>query len=199
MTGLFSAILVPIALIGAIPIFIYVYVVMRWRAGSAGEPGIGSYSLVLMFRLMAVLLGVGALSLLLYAMISSDDHEEMTRVCWPVLVASVVFLGVQFVVGTALGPPDRFEAARRIFGGGLVAISGIITFGALVALLVTKWQKVPDDPDNHATKQHVDMLKAFGCWLFCFGAVYLASALRMARASGPRPSWSPGPAGPTTP
>ncbi len=192
MTGLFTALLVPIALIGAIPIFIYVYAILRWRAGSAEEPGMGSYSLVLMFRLMALLLGVSSVSLLLYAAMSSNDLDEMTRICWPILVGSLVFLAVQFVVGTALGPPGRFAPARRIFGGGLVAITGIVTLGALIALLVTMWEKVSDEPDSFGAKNHADKLKGFGSWLVCYGSVYLASALRMARAVGAGTSRSPG-------
>jgi len=189
MTGLFSALLLPIALIGAVPIFIYVYAILRWRAGSAEEPGIGSYSLVLMFRLVAVLLAVSSISLLLYEAMSNDDHEEMTRICWPVLVASIVFLAVQFVVGTALGAPGRFAAARRIFGGGLVAVSGIVTFGALIALLVTKWEEVPDEPDSFGAKNHVDKLKAFGSWLaWVHSTAFLMHSLML---SSPRSTMSP--------
>lgn len=197
MTGLFTAFLLPALLLGGVPIFIYVYAILRWRAGSREEPGIGSYSLVLMFRLIAVLLGVSSISLLLYAAMSHHDLEELTRVCWPILVSSLIFLVVQFVVGTALGPPDRFAEARRIFGGGLVAISGLVTFAALIALLVTMWEEVPEDIEAIA-KDHADRLKGFGSWFGCFGAVYLASALRMARGAGPRPSRSP-PAGPSAP
>ncbi|MFI5402505.1 MAG: hypothetical protein ACHQ1G_06175 [Planctomycetota bacterium] len=179
-----AGLMVPILLIAGTPLFIYVYAIIRWRAGAGGEPGLGSYALVLMFRLFAVLLGLCALSLLLYSFMSSNDLKEMTRVCWPVLIASLLFLVVQFVVGSALGPGDRFVAARRIFGGGLVAVSGMIMFGALVALLVTYWEEVPDDPESRGAKNHTDQIKAFGSWLFCFGTVYLASAVKMARAAG---------------
>lgn len=179
-SALFGVFLVPIALLAAAPLFIYVYVILRWRAGSAEEPGMGSYSLVLMFRLFSVLLGLASISLLLYAAISSEDHESMTRVCWPVLVASLVFLAVQFVLGSVLDPEGRFAAARRLFGGGLVAISGVVTLVVLVALLVTLWEEVTPNRDE---KAHDEQLKAFGCWLVCFGAVYLASAVRMARGA----------------
>jgi heme A synthase len=194
--ALMSAMVLPLLLISAVPLFIYIYAIVRWRAGTGGEPGIGSYALVLMFRLFAALLGLSAIALLLYAMLSSDEHEDLTRVCWPVLVASLLFLAVQFVIGTTLAPTDRYAVAKRIFGGGFVAVSGFLTFASLVALLVTKWQKTPDDPDSHAAKQQVDMLKAFGSWLFCFGAVYIASALRMARSV---PTGLPGRGGPTPP
>jgi hypothetical protein len=172
--------------------FIYVYAILRWRAGSASEPGIGSYGLMLMFRLIAVLLAVSAVSLLIYAAMSDEDSDQMIRICWPVLVASLVFLLVQFVIGTTLGPADRFPEARRIFGGGLVAVTGMVTFAALVGLLVTVWEKTPDDPDGFQAKGHADRLKAFGAWLLCFGAVYLASAVRMARVVGARIARGPG-------
>jgi hypothetical protein len=181
-TALFSAFLLPVLLIGAVPMFIYVYAILRWRAGSREEPGIGSYSLVLMFRLIALLLGAGALSLLLYAAFSSRDQEELTRVCWPILVASIVFLGIQFLLGSVLGPAQRFVEARRIFGGGLVAISGLVMFAALVALLVTLWEEVPEE--TRAAEGHADRIKAFGTWLFCFGSIYVTSSVRMARAAG---------------
>jgi len=179
-----AGLMVPLLLIAGTPLFIYIYAIVRWRAGTGGEPGIGSYALVLMFRLFAVLIGLSALSLLLYAMMSDNELEKMTRICWPVLVSSVLFLAVQFVVGTALGPSDRFAAARRIFGGGLVAVTGMITFGALIALLITKWEEVPDEPESFVVKDHADKVKAFGAWLFCFGVVYLTGAVKMARAVG---------------
>lgn len=185
---------VPIALIGGIPLFIYIYAILRWRAGSAEEPGMGSYSLVLMFRLVAVLLGLSSLSLLLYAALSSHEHDDMTRVCWPLLIAALIFLFIQFFVGAALGAADRFAAARRIFGGGLVAISGLITLGALIGFLVTMWEKTPDKPAEPSVGDHADRLKAFLCWFLCFGVVYLASAFKMAR---PAPAGTLRGAGPT--
>lgn len=185
MPALAGAFMVPVLLVGAVPLFIYVYAIVRWRAGVGGEPGIGSYALVLMFRLFAVLCGLSALALLLYAAISNDEHEDMTRVCWPVLLSSLLFLAVQFVIGTALAPTDRYAPARRIFGGGLAAIAGLITFGALIGLLVTKWQEVPEHPA--AQESRTDMMKAFGCWLVCFGGVYIATALKMAKSIATTP------------
>jgi uncharacterized BrkB/YihY/UPF0761 family membrane protein len=184
--AIFSAMILPIMIIAAVPLFIYVYAIVRWRAGVGGEPGIGSYCLVLMFRMFAVLVGLSALSPLVYAMLSSEDLDEMTRVCWPALFASLLFLAVQLVVGAALGPTDRYAPARRIFGGGLVAITGLITFSALVALLVTKWQEVPES--EGAARDRTEFMKGCGAWLVCFGSVYLASAMKMARAvSSPPP------------
>jgi len=191
LPGLFTAFLLPVMLLGAVPIFIYVYAILRWRAGSREEPGIGSYSLVLMFRLISVLVGLSAFAMLLYAAMSDKDTEELTRICWPLLVASLAFLAVQFVVGAALGPADRFPEARRIFGGGLVAISGIITFVVLAGLLVTLWEDVPDEAGSVGAKNHADQLKGFGAWLLCYGAAYLASAVKMALPVGQRAMRTP--------
>jgi hypothetical protein len=94
---------------------------------------------------------------------------------------------IQYVMGSALDAEGRFNAARRIFGGGLVAISGLVTFAALAGLLVTFWEKVPDF--DRAQENHVDRIKAFGSWFVCFGAVYFAAATRMARgAAAVRPA-----------
>ncbi len=183
-TALFSAMLLPLMLIGAVPLFIYVYAILRWRAGSGAEPGMGSYSLVLMFRLISLLLSASCISLLLYVAMSEEDHDELKRICWPVLVASLAFQLFQWILGLYIGSPDRFVPARRIFGGGLVAISGLVTLGALIALLVTLWERVPENPESFGAKGHSDRLVAFGAWLGCYGAVYLISSLRMARTVG---------------
>lgn len=187
MEFLTSAFLAPVFLIGAIPLFIYLYAILRWRAGGGEEPGIGSYGLVLTFRLVSLLLATGALSLLFYAAVSKDDQEVMTRVCMPILVGSLIFLAVQYALGLALGPTESFRAARRIFGGGLVAISGMVTFGALIALLVTLWEKPPDLAAGYDWDVHTERLKGCYCWLICFGVVYLLSFLTMARAVRERP------------
>jgi hypothetical protein len=175
-----GALVVPLLLFVSVPFFLYVYVVVRWRAGGGGEPGLGSYGLVMAFRMLAFLMGAGAIAQLLYCAMSAEEYEEMMRVCWGILFAAGIFLVLHIPLGMVLRPAGDFAPARRIFGGGLLLVAGMITLGALVLLMVTLSQKVPDRPG--AEESHSDQLKAAGSWLACFGLVYVASAVVMARA-----------------
>ena len=58
--------------------------------------------------------------------------------------------------------------------------TGLITFGSLIGLLVTKWQEIPESASR--AQDRTELLKGFGAWLVCFGAVYIASAMKMARS-----------------
>jgi hypothetical protein len=167
--------LLPVVLVGAAPIFIYLYAILRWRSGGIGEPGIGSYGLVLYFRTAALLLGVGAVSLLVYILLSAEEHDDMERVCWGILVASVVILGIHVPLGAMLRPEGDCHAATRLFGGGLMGIAGLVVFVALVLFMVTLFE------DYRNEEQHIDQLKAFSSWAVCFGLLYFLTARNMAR------------------
>lgn len=178
-TFLTSAILLPVVLIGSVPLFIYLYAILRWRSGGGGEPGLGSYGLVLTFRMIALLLVAGALAQLLYAWRSADEHDGMKRVCWGILVASGIFLLIQLPLGFVLRPAAGDDVARRLFGGGLLAVSGLVSFGALLFYMVTAFEKVPD----FGSERHDEQMKAAGSWLVCFTLVYIASAAAMSRSA----------------
>jgi len=181
--GLFtSALIAPLVLLGGIPVFIYLYAILRWRAGGAHEPGLGSYSLVLFFRTIALLLSTGAVSLLVYLLLAKDENDQMMRACWAVLLSSVVFLAVQVYIGGLLRPAGGCIPATRLFGGGLMGIAGAIVFGALVVLFVTLLEKMPDDPESVRFERRNDTLKMVGSWLFCFGVLYGCSAKAMSKA-----------------
>ena len=176
MNLLGPTLLLPLVLVGAAPIFIYLYAILRWRAGGEGEPGIGSYGLVLYFRTAALLMGVGAVSLLIYGLISDESTSDMERVCWGVLVASVIILGIHIPLGDMLRPEGDNRAVTRLFGGGLMGIAGLVVFAALVLFMVTLFE------DSKNDDQRVDQLKAFGSWVVCFGALYFTTAKVMSRA-----------------
>jgi hypothetical protein len=177
-TFLTSAILLPVVLVGSVPLFIYLYAILRWRAGGGGEPGLGSYGLVLTFRMIAFLLVAGAAAQLLYAWRSDGEHDEMVRVCWGLVVAAGIFLLIHLPLGFVLRPAAGDEVARRLFGGGLLAVSGLVSFGALIFYMVTAFEEVPDGPAT----SHDEKLKAAGSWLVCFLVVYIASAAAMSRS-----------------
>lgn len=181
-----GALVVPLVLAFSVPLFIYLYVILRWRAGGAGEPGLGSYSLVLTFRTLAILLGTGAVATLLYTMLSKDRHEELSRACWGLLLAAAVFGALHIPVGLVLKPNADVTAARRLFGGALLTVPGLICFGALVFFAVSLLEKLPEEGTalfERRAADHREKLKAGGSWLFCFAALYLGWASLMARSA----------------
>jgi len=181
--ALLSGMMIPLMIIGSVPLFIYIYALIRWRAGGEEEPGLGSYALVLAFRMIAVLLGVSAIAMMLYIVLSDEDHEEVKRVVNAVFVSAALFLGIQFALAAPLRPGGRFRPARRLFGGGVVGIAGLLTLAAMLASLIVIFQ---DPETERQIEQHRDMLKAFGSWLVCFGALYVGSSFWMARDVGAR-------------
>jgi Ca2+/H+ antiporter len=171
-----SSLMIPVLLIAGFPVFIYMYALLRWRAGNVDEPGQGSFALVLMFRMMATLLAVGCVAALLYSARSEEQHKDLNRVCWGLLVGSVIFLGLQFLLGALLQPSGRFDAARRLFGGGLVGVAGIVTLMALLAYVVGLFQEVRE----HQKESHAEFLRVCSSVLLCFGATYVTSSVTMA-------------------
>jgi len=176
-----SAILLPVMAVSAIPLFIYLYAILRWRSGGGGEPGLGSYGLVLTFRMISLLLVAGAVAQLLYAWRSEDDHPTMVRVCWGLIVAAAIFLLIHLPLGAVLRPPSGAAVARRLFGGGLLCVSGMVAFGALIFYMVTAFEDISDS-SSRMVASHEDRLKAAGSWLICFLAVYLGSVAAMSRS-----------------
>jgi hypothetical protein len=124
---------------------------------------------------------VGALAMLLYAWRSEHELDEMVRVCWGLIVAAGIFLVIHLPLGAVLKPASGDEVARRLFGGGLLCVSGLVSFGALVFYMVTAFEEVPDDFERAMTS-HDEKLKAAGSWLICFLVVYIASAAAMSRS-----------------
>lgn len=176
-----SAILLPVMAVSSVPLFIYLYAILRWRSGGSGEPGLGSYGLVLTFRMIALLLVAGAFAQLLYAWRSEDKHPEMVRVCWALIVAAAIFLLIHLPLGAVLRPAAGAQVARRLFGGGLLCVSGMVSFGALVFYMVTAFEEVPEASGRIASG-HEDRLKAAGSWLICFLVVYIGSVAAMSRS-----------------
>ncbi|HEX5138473.1 MAG TPA: hypothetical protein VFY93_15985 [Planctomycetota bacterium] len=176
-----SAILLPVMAISSIPLFVYLYAILRWRSGGGGEPGLGSYGLVLTFRMISLLLVAGAFAQLLYAWRSGDEHAAMVRVCWGLIVAAAIFLLIHLPLGAVLRPPAGADIARRLFGGGLLCVSGMVSFGALVFYMVTAFEEVPEST-GRLVSSHEERLKAAGSWLICFLVVYLGSVAAMSRS-----------------
>jgi hypothetical protein len=175
-----SAILLPVMVVSSVPLFIYLYAVLRWRSGGSGEPGLGSYGLVLTFRMISLLLVAGAFAQLLFAWRSADEHPAMVRVCWGLIVAAAIFLLIHLPLGAVLRPAVGGDIARRLFGGGLLCVSGMVSFGALVFYMVTAFEEVPDI--DRMTSSHEERLKAAGSWLICFLVVYIGSVAAMSRS-----------------
>jgi hypothetical protein len=161
------------------PIFPLLYVLMRWRAAGHGEPGIGSYSLVLYFRCAAILVIVAAGAALTYEWISEGKaDEDVTRTAWGAITACAIFLFAHVPLGNLLAPEGDTTPAARTFGGFLLAFAGSVVFAALLWYFGTLFQKAEGE---FRQKQHSDMLKASGSILVWFAGLYGTMAWAMRR------------------
>jgi len=162
-----------------VPIFPLLYVLMRWRSAGHGEPGIGSYSLVLYFRCASILVIVSAGAALTYEWISEGKADpDVTRSAWGAITACAIFLFAHVPLGNLLAPEGDTTPAARTFGGFLLAIAGSVVFASLLWYFVTLFQKTEGE---FSEKMHSDMLKASGSILVWFAALYGSTAWVMRR------------------
>ncbi len=160
------------------PIFPFLYVIVRWRAAGRAEPGLGSYSLVLFFMSGATLLAATAVSTLVFTFLTDDPDADLQRAMWGVLGASAAFFGLQVLVGRSLSPTEDATAATRVFGGFVMALSGLVVFLGLSTLCIA----LTVDTETMSTRTldaRADIMRASCSALAVFGALYLGSVRSM--------------------
>jgi len=165
------------------PLFPFMYVVMRWRSGGADEPGAGTYGAVLYFRTTALLITLAAASNLTYGWISTTPvSEELRRLSWGMLVGGLLFMALNVGLHYVVRPGRELLPSRRVFGGFLMIMAGLVGFTALVLLFIAVFQKV-DASDAEAVANRVDEIKLWVSWAAYFLATYVAAVVLMTQGA----------------
>ena len=120
------------------PLFPLLYVVLQWRSGGDRVAGAGTYAGVLYFATASTLLAIAGAANLSYGLVSTTPIEEATRrLSWGLFVGGLVFLVLNIRLASALHPARAMADARRIFGGFLMIVAGMISLFAIVMFLMT--------------------------------------------------------------
>jgi hypothetical protein len=160
------------------PLFPFLYLVLRWRAGTGREPGNGTYGAVLYFCTVSFLLALAGAANLTYGVLSTTPvNEKLNRLSWGMLAGSLLFLALNIRLGFRLRTGHGFPEARRVFLGFLTVLSGLVGFAALVMLCVTAFE----DVDPQRVELHADELKLYGSWAAYFVVTYVLAMLRLAK------------------
>jgi len=133
-----------------VPLFPFLYVVVRWRVGASGEPGTGTLGALQYFRSLSLLGAHVGASLALTALLQMEDSGDLLRSAFAILVASVLFYGINFVCAARAGPLAGDHPVRRVFDGFLLVACGLVGFGALLALFLELFSKRTNTEDVKA-------------------------------------------------
>lgn len=160
------------------PIFPLLYVVLRWRTAGEHEPGSGTYCAVLYFLCASLLLTLVGGANLSYGLFSTTPVDpEMERLSWGLLFGAGAFLALNVLLAVKfVAAPASAPEARRLFGGFLALIAGMVSVYAIVKLFATLATEAKTD---RALELRNDELKLYGAWLFYFVALYLITMLRL--------------------
>jgi hypothetical protein len=164
------------------PLFPFIYVVLRWRTEGAQEPGVGTYGGLLYFRTAALLLVIAGAANLTYGYLSTTPvDDELTRMSWGLFIGSVLFMGLNTWLGRFVDVPKP-QHARRVFGGFLMIMAGLVALFVLILFFITVFTKVPED-NAKAVDLHADDLKLYGSWAAYYLATYLTATVLLARGA----------------
>lgn len=171
------------------PIFPFLYLVLRMRAEAAGgrEPGTGTYGGLLYFRTAGLLLCVAGAANLSYGWVSTTPVEPaMTRLSWGLFLGSGLFMLLNTFLGRFVHVPRSGREARRVFGGFVMILAGLVAFFAVVMLFIT-WFEEPGEPvagvSPTPAELRADEIKLWGAWTLYFLALYLAAVLLLSRSA----------------
>jgi len=161
------------------PLFPFLYVVMHWRQPDA-QPGLGTYGALLYFRTSAILLTIAGAANLTYGIVSTTPTDPFTeRLSWALLLGSGIFVLINVVLGRFLVIPNPTQA-RRVFGGFLMILSGLLAFFSIVMLFITLFW---EPKTKFQIIEREDEIKLYACWTAYYLSTYLVVSLLLAYAS----------------
>ena len=134
-----------------IPLFPFVYVLLRWRQGREGEPADPQLGLKVALHYFATIglhVVLMALVAVLYSFLIDNSmvSEPMMRAGGGLLIGGGIILGAHvMLIGRLTDSPGRSNVAR-VFTGLNVVLCGLIGMGALLAgtTMITQ-EHVPED------------------------------------------------------
>jgi hypothetical protein len=163
------------------PLFPFVYVVVRWRSAGAHEPGAGTFAALLYFRAAGILLALAGAANLTYGLVSTTPATEaLTRLSWGMFTGSLAFLGLNVLLLLRFGPHPELRTARRVFGGFLMVMAGLVAFTALVMFCITLFREAATAPKAEI---RADELKLYGSWAAYYLLTYLAATWLLSRGA----------------
>ncbi|MGQ0614150.1 MAG: hypothetical protein ACT4PV_10480 [Planctomycetaceae bacterium] len=143
------------------PLFPFLYVMLRWTSGAAGEPGIGTHGAFHYFRSLAVVGACSGISMCLFALLKKGEGEFIIRPSLGLLAAAIFFYFLNFLCSQKMPPTPTNHPVRRIFDGFLLVLSGLVSFVALIVFFIELLDKRVD----------AEVLKGAGSW----GTIWLVA------------------------
>jgi len=98
---------------------------------------------------------------------------------WGLFLGSAIFMGLNTWLGRFVNVP-RPQHARRVFGGFLMIMAGLVSLFVLIMFFITVFTKVPFGNEK-AAALHVDDLKLYGSWSAYYLATYLTATILLSR------------------
>lgn len=165
------------------PLFPFIYVVLRWRSDGRHEPGAGTYAALLYFATAGLLLGLAGAANLTYGWMSTTEIiEERIRLSWGMFVGSALFLALNLLLLRRHGPRPELRDARRVFGGFLMVMAGLVTFTVVVLFFISIFREAGTERE---AADRADDLKAYGAWAGYYLVTYLLSVAILSRGAKP--------------
>lgn len=161
-----------------LPIFPFLYVVLRWRTGQK-TAGVGTHGALLYFATVGFLLALGGGANLVYGIVSiTPVDEEARRLSWAFLTSGTLITAFNMFLMQKLGPLEQPDEAVRVFLGFMMLVTGMVATGALVAFFAAAFQKAEGE---RATELKNDQMIMFAVWFAFFVFTYLIVARVLAR------------------
>jgi hypothetical protein len=163
------------------PLFPFIYVVLRWRSDGEHEPGAGTYAALLYFATAGLLLGLAGAANLTYGWMSTTAIiEERIRLSWGMFVGSALFLALNLALLRRHGPRPQLRDARRVFGGFLMVMAGLVTFTVVVLFFIAVFRETSNERE---AAERADDLKAYGAWAGFYLVTYLTTVMVLGRGA----------------
>jgi hypothetical protein len=162
--GVFAMMLLAYSII---PLFPFVYVILRWRQGREGEapdPQLGLKVALQYFATIGWHITLIAAFMLLYGVLedSSRMQENLLRTGTGLLIGGLIVYGLHRVLLGRLTDSATRPNVTRIFKGLNLVLTGLIGMAALIGMCVMLVQeKVPEEPFKVGG---VVMLVYLGAW-----------------------------------
>lgn len=178
--GMFALMLLAYSII---PLFPFVYVILRWRQAREGEPGDPQLGMKVALHYFATIgwhVTLVATFILIYSLVvdSSRMQEVFMRMGAGLLLGGVIVYGLHRVLLGRLTDSATRPNVTRMFKGLNLVLCGLIGMSALIAMCVMITQEsVPEEP-----------FKVGGILMLVYLSAWASQARGLAALSAARPA-----------